>query len=743
MKETLHWIYYSFPIQLLILHFKKDHILLFSWLFFVVLISGISGFHYGILYLYLDPEYLGEVNFFSFLFIGIALGGFIVTWNITSYIINSYRFPFLASLEYPLWHYSINNFIIPVAFVTFYAISIIRFQFVYELKVVGIIMFRVGGMLSGVVVVMLLTALYFNLTNTSILSFLRNAKKSKRKYKIRRDKSWTTLIEREPMQRVEYFLSTRLKLRAVRDVSHYNESLLLRVFQQHHKNAFLVQLVTLAVLVILGFFIDYPAFQIPAAASLFLLTSITIVVAGAVNFWLGSWRVPLFIIILLIANYFTGFDFFSHKNEAYGINYNTTPAEYSLARLDSLSNETAFKASIEHTTNILEKWKAKVTLEQKDEKPQMIITNCSGGGISAGYWSTRVLQTLDSLSKGEFMKHTTLMTGASGGMYGTSFFRELYLSNQIEDSINYYDKAHAISVAADYLNPMVFTFVVNDIFFPWQRHQVGEYSYTKDRGYSWEQKFNAQTSYRLNKPIAAYQRYEADASIPMLFMASTIMNDKRRMLFAAQPVTYLTRPAHVYKSKESELDAVEFNSLFKAQNAKGLLMSSAVRMNGTFPMIFPSVFLPSEPVIEIMDAGLVDNHGFEITYRFLYHLRHWIKENVSKVFVLDIRSYNKKEKIEDHSIKRLLQKIFTPLSVYDNWGIIQDYGHDNLAGLMNEILDDKLSVISFENNPSKITGKVSMSLHLMEKEKQAIENSLFSPKNLENFTMLKNELLIQ
>lgn len=741
MKETLYWMYYSFPIQLVILHFKKDHILLFAWLFFVVLITGTSGFHYGILYLYLDPEYLGKVNFLSFLFVGIALGGFIVTWNITSYIINSYRFPFLASLEYPLWHYSINNFIIPTAFVVFYAISIIRFQFVYELKVVGIIMFRVGGMLSGIMLVMLLTALYFNLTNTSILSFLRENKNNKKKYTIRRDKSWTTLVEREPMQKVEYFMSTRLKLRAVRDVSHYNESLLLRVFQQHHKNAFLIQLVTLAVLVVLGFFIDYPVFQIPAAASIFLLASIIIVVAGAVNYWLGSWRVTLFILIVLIANYFTGYEFFSHKNEVYGINYNTTQAEYSLTRLDSLSNESAVKQSINNTIGILDKWKAKVSVAGKEDKPQMIITNCSGGGISASYWSMRVLQKLDSLTNGDFMKHTTLMSGASGGMYGTSFFRELYLTNQLADSINYYDKAHAISVAADYLNPMVFTFVVNDIFFPWQRHQVGNYSYIKDRGYSWEQKFNTQTYNLLNKPMAAYQSYEADASIPMLFMASTIMNDKRRMLFAAQPIAYLTRPAHALKNKSIELDAVEFNRLFKAQNAEGLLMSSAIRMNGSFPLIFPSVFLPSEPVIEIMDAGLVDNHGYEITYRFLYHLRNWIKENVSKVTVLDIRSYNKKEKIEDHRIKRLLQKIFTPVSVYDNWGFVQDYSHDNFAGLINEVLNDKLEIVSFEYESTKINEKVSMSLHLMEKEKQAIEKALSSKNNLESFNQLKKELL--
>ncbi len=741
MKETVHWIYYSFPIQLLILHFKKDHILLFAWLFFVILITGMSGFQYGILYLYLDPEYMGKVNFLSFLFIGIALGGFIVTWNITSYIINSYRFPFLASLEYPLWHYSINNFIIPATFVIFYAIAIIRFQFLYALKAFDTILFRVAGMLSGVAVVMLLTALYFNLTNTSILSFLRENKKKKLGYTVRKDKSWTTLIEREPMQRVEYFLSQRLKLRPVRDVSHYNESLLLRVFQQHHKNALLVQVVTLAVLVVLGFFIDYPAFQIPAAASLFLLTSIIIVVAGAFNYWLGNWRVTSFIIILLIANYFTGYDFFSHKNEAYGLNYNTSPATYSLEKLDSLSNETAIEQSIEQTTLILEKWKAKASIGHGDEKLPMVITNCSGGGISAGYWSIRVLQTLDSLTKGDFMRHTVLMTGASGGMYGTSFFRELYLQNQIADSTNYYDRAHAISIAADYLNPMVFTFVVNDIFFPWQRHQVGQHSYIKDRGYSWEQKFNQQTYHLLNKPISAYQTYEAEATIPMMFMASTIMNDKRRMLFAAQPIAYLTRPAHAFKNKFAELDAVEFNSLFKAQNAKGLLTSTAVRMNGTFPLIFPSVFLPSEPVIEIMDAGLVDNNGYEITHRFLYHMRNWIKEHVSKVIIIDIRSYNKKEIIEDHRIKRLLQKIFTPVSVYDNWGFVQDYAHDNFAGLLNEILDDKLEIISLQYNPTKNAEKVSMSLRLMEKEKRAIEKALYLKSNLESMSRLKNELL--
>jgi len=57
------------------------------------------------------------------------------------------------------------------------------------------------------------------------------------------------------------------------------------------------------------------------------------------------------------------------------------------------------------------------------------------------------------------------------------------------------------------------------------------------------------------------------------------------------------------------------------------------------------------------------------------------------------------------------------------------------------VLNDKLEIVSFEYEPSKTNEKVSMSLHLMEKEKQAIEKALSSKSNLESFNQLKNELL--
>lgn len=735
MIKFFKQLYYAFPVQLIIHQLKNDHLSIFIWLYFFGMIGGVLGVHYGTQYVFLDPEYLGKVNFLSFFWIGLSLGIFIITYNITCYITSSRRFPFLASFETPFMHFSINNFILPLSFVLFYSILIIRFQFVYELKIAGIITFRLAGLLCGIIVIFLLTALYFHLTNTTLLSFLKT-KKPDEKYTMTQPNQWRNLTEYEPTRRVDYFLSRKLKVRVVRDVSHYDKNLLLNVFQKQHKTALFIQLGLLVLLGVLGFFIDYPSLQFPAGASIFLLCSMIIVVVGAASYWLGTWRVSLFVVILFIANFLTGYDFFSHKNEAYGINYNITPAAYNMEKIKNLSNEEATQQSINNTIAILNNWKAKTG----QQKPNLVITNCSGGGISAGFWSMLVLQHLDSLSQGNFMKHTALMTGASGGIYGTAYYRELYLQQKTKPEINANDKNYAINVVGDFLNPVIFTFVVNDIFFPFQRYQVGNQYYIKDRAYAFEQKFNRLTDYNLNKPLSSYKTAEQNADIPMMMMAATIMNDKRRMLFAAQPVNYLMSNPKSAKIETAEINAVDFNALFKEHNADQLLTTSAIRMNGTFPLIFPSVFLPTEPVTEIMDAGLLDNNGFEITYRFLYQLKDWLLENVNEIIVLDIRSYPKIDLIGDHKVKRLIQKAFTPFSVYDKWGVIQDYGHDNLSALTNEVLDDKIRVIILDYQPSKDDAKVSMSLHLTEKEKQAIKNSLKLPAIQNKFELVKGLL---
>ena len=64
-------------------------------------------------------------------------------------------------------------------------------------------------------------------------------------------------------------------------------------------------------------------------------------------------------------------------------------------------------------------------------------------------------------------------------------------------------------------------------------------------------------------------------------------------------------------------------------------------MNATYPYILPSVWLPTHPVIDVMDAGLRDNYGQETSLRFLHVFKDWINENTSGVLIIQIRAMQK------------------------------------------------------------------------------------------------------
>src|SRR5687767_14056803 len=83
--------------------------------------------------------------------------------------------------------------------------------------------------------------------------------------------------------------------------------------------------------------------------------------------------------------------------------------------------------------------------------------------------------------------------------------------------------------------------------------------------------------------------------------------------------------------------AVDFGAMFKQQQPMNLRILTALRMNATFPYVLPNVWLPSKPVIDVMDAGLRDNVGAETSLRFIDNFRSWISENTSSVVLLQLR----------------------------------------------------------------------------------------------------------
>jgi hypothetical protein len=241
---------------------------------------------------------------------------------------------------------------------------------------------------------------------------------------------------------------------------------LLQVFRQNHLNALLVQLFTLVLLMLLGALMDRPFFRIPTAANIFLLGSMVIAIAGAISFWLGPWRIAGLAAILLLINFITRFDFFHHRNKAYGLDYSVKASPYQLDSLQAACSQQCLDTDEAATLAILEKWKIKAA-GPNGEKPKMVFFCVSGGGLKAAAWAMEVLQKSDSLTNGQFMAHTVLMSGASGGMMGTSYFRELALRKQQGEPIDLYSKEHVADISKDLLNPISFAIVTNDLFIPW------------------------------------------------------------------------------------------------------------------------------------------------------------------------------------------------------------------------------------------------------------------------------------
>src|ERR1700709_2516816 len=149
MMRLLKVIYYFFPVQLLLLHIKKFQVLLIFWFILFSTLNGGFMRTYGAAALFLSPEYLGDVSPVSTSIVGMATGIFIMSWNITTFILFSRHFRFLATTTRPFLKYCINNAMLPMIFLVFYLVKAIQFSAEKELLPTGSILLLILGFLAG------------------------------------------------------------------------------------------------------------------------------------------------------------------------------------------------------------------------------------------------------------------------------------------------------------------------------------------------------------------------------------------------------------------------------------------------------------------------------------------------------------------------------------------------------------------------------------------------------------------
>ena len=179
-------------------------------------------------------------------------------------------------------------------------------------------------------------------------------------------------------------------------------------------------------------------------------------------------------------------------------------------------------------------------------------------------------------------------------------------------------------------------------------------------------------------------------------------------------------------------------------------------MNASFPYVTPNVILPSDPPIEVMDAGVADNFGISDAVKFLFTFRAWIADNTSGVVILSVRDTRKKQPIEGSANLTIMEKFSAPISsVYNNLGNQQDINNDYKLAFAKEWFQGPLDVISIEYDTYSIFDetefaskaqelklkelqRASLSWHLTKKEKHNIIEHLNITSNQKALMKLKD-----
>lgn len=731
VKSLLIKFFYSFPIQLFLLHFRKYQVLLIFWAILFSTINGEFAKVFGGDALFLAPEYLGKVNFYSTTILGLATGLFVMSWNITTFILHTGRFKFLATTSQPFFKYCLNNSLFPLAFMLNLLLRGWEYQRYQQLSSVPEILLLTEGFICGYLFIVFFSFFYFFNADKNIGRRLEKKFGNPRNFL--RMVMKPTQERDENALRVHNYLNSPWRVRRARNVDHYNKHYLDSILKQHHFAAMITVGCALVFLVLLAYLMDYTFFRIPAGASVMIFFAFLIGVAGAYAYLLQSWAIPMALIILFILNWMVANDMVDSRNKAYGLDYKQREKrpEYSVTALqDFFSSERAEKDK-KHTLQILETWKNK---HYNGQKPKLIVLNFSGGGLRAATWSMNVMQRLDKLMEGKLMDHTFLMTGASGGMMGASYYRALYLEKQKGKPINIQDSTYTERISRDLLNSVFTSMAVNDFITPFRGFNIGRNRYAKDRGYVFEMQLNNNTDNVLATTISTYREPELTAQIPMLIWNATINADGRRLIISPQPVSYLCAPDYGAVRKVRDVDGVDFTQYFAAQDALNLRVTSAIRMCATFPYVLPNVFLPSQPIVDVMDAGIRDNFGQEVSMRFLYSFRDWINENTSGVIFIQIRDTRKNDIKSIKQSMRLNDMMLDPLfTMQQHWSAMQDFVQDNQLNFLEGHFPGKFHRVIFQYVPQKEDKTAALSWHLTSREKIDIAGALDNPANQASF----------
>lgn len=725
------------PFQLIFLHLRKNLFALFFWLVLFGFVGG-QGARFGVPQLFLSPEYFGRVDNISLLILGIGLGGFISAFNLYSYVLLGPLLPFLGTVRRPLIVFSINNSLIPLGFIAYFITKLAIFQFEQELVDSWTIFYLIVHLLLGMSLFIILAFFYFFKTNKNIFKL---SGKSENEFDaefmanpistvLMKEDTWFYSFRKLKFHK-HYFISESLRIRPSRNWMHYDKKLIEKVFYQNHVNTSIFELFIVASFVVFGIFGDNEFLIIPAGASIFLIFSIILMLISAIYSWFRSWTYLILTSLVLLLNWFSkNPNFEQYIYPAFGLNYEIDKPQSQEAIFLEHTDATRIANEKKAYTEILKTWSSK----QDKRKPKLVILNVSGGGSRSALWTFLVMRQLDSLTQGDFFNSLHMITGASGGMIGASYYRELAMRYQHSDTLDILDEAYVKNISKELLNGVASSIFTRDIFFKYTKFEYNGRKYLKDRGHAFELQLHRNTDFVLEKTLHEYEEAERNAEIPVMVFSPTLINDGRRLLISSVETGFYQS---AYKIKVDDyfaaVEDVEYKILMRDFDSQNTRFSSVMRMSATFPYILPMTKLPGNLDYHVMDAGIRDNQGTKTTLKFLNVFEKWIEQNTSGVLLVRIRDIMRHSAKNPKSKIGVLDRMMLPLgNMLNNFIALQDYEHDDQLSLVTYNYKVPVDVVSFDLR-ERNDDEIALSFRLTNYEKKMVRNALKAERNQKAF----------
>jgi hypothetical protein len=319
-------------------------------------------------------------------------------------------------------------------------------------------------------------------------------------------------------------------------------------------------------------------------------------------------------------------------------------------------------------------------------RPILAVVTVSGGGGRAATWATSVLTRLEEEIPG-FPYHVRIITGASGGMLGASYYVSTLRSPGDGGGHGHDGKPLDRDTLIRNISADSLTALMGAIVFPG----------VIDRGAALEAEWEANTDGALSLLFRDLKAKEEDGWLPSLIFSPMMVEDGRRLLISNLDLSTLeeSRGMDLAEGKETRLSlsALQFHRLFP--DAESFKVCTAARMSATFPYVTPAARLPTDPRRHVVDAGYYDNYGVSLAGLWMYRNREWIRRNTSGVVLVQIRDHKAREwrrEIEanprlEQAIQALGAVIAPPRAVLSAYKSTMAFRNDELLELLNDELN--------------------------------------------------------